>query len=159
MKWVEDGRDHDVVGLTLAGVPAVVTGSNGQVACAPTATDMDLIDQIVLELDPRRPECYRVVGERSARFWGGAERPVWSLLEARPPHLLSPRFASYDDLLLSAVSEVIREMRAAHEGDLKRATWDARARNRRGCHTRVLKVEQAVLMVNLGIVSGGRMLK
>jgi penicillin amidase len=68
-----------------------------------------------------------LVGERSARFWGGAERTVWSLLEARPPHLLSPRFASYDDLLLSAVSEVIREMRAAHEGDLGRATWGARA--------------------------------
>jgi penicillin amidase len=47
------------------------------------------------------------------------------LFEARPPHLLNPRFPSYDDLLLTALRDVVNELRAAHGGDLRRATWGA----------------------------------
>jgi penicillin amidase len=60
LMWTESGRGHDVIGLTLPGTPAVVTGSNGNVAWAPTAAHLDLVDAIVLETDPNQPERYRV---------------------------------------------------------------------------------------------------
>jgi penicillin amidase len=38
------------------------------------------------------------------------EGPVWALVAARPLHLLDPRFASWDDLLLDAVDGAIAEL-------------------------------------------------
>lgn len=65
----------------------------------------------------------RLTQAPSARYWDGAERPVWALLETRPPHLLNPRFASYDDLLVAAITEVVQQLRSRYAGDLRRATW------------------------------------
>jgi len=64
-----------------------------------------------------------LLGERRDRYVAGSERPVWALLNARPPHLLNPRFADYDDLLLTAIGDVVRQLRSIHDGDLGRATW------------------------------------
>ena len=60
LQWMEEGREHDVIAVTLPGTPAPVAGSNGQVAWAPTAADLDLVDQIALETDPVHPTRYRV---------------------------------------------------------------------------------------------------
>lgn len=79
--------------------------------------------------EPLTMKAARLSGERIARFSDGAERPVWALLEARPPHLLNPRFSGYDDLLLTAVRDVVNQLRAASGSDLRRATW-GRAANR-----------------------------
>jgi hypothetical protein len=49
---------------------------------------MDLMDQIALALDSQRPDRYRVP-EGWAGFEEVAERTVWSLLDARPPPLLT----------------------------------------------------------------------
>jgi penicillin amidase len=46
-------------GLTLAGVPAVIVGSNEHVAWGLTALDGDVLDLVRLELDPARPGEYR----------------------------------------------------------------------------------------------------
>jgi penicillin amidase len=76
-----------------------------------------------LLFEPLTERANKLMGQRTSRHWGGAERPVWVLLEQRPPHLLSPRFASYDELLLTALNEVVTLVRAANAGDLSRATW------------------------------------
>ncbi len=76
--------------------------------------------------EPLTTRAAKLSAERIARFWDGAERPVWALFETRPPHLLNPRFASYDDLLLTALRDVVKELRATHGGDLHRATWGDR---------------------------------
>jgi penicillin amidase len=47
------------------------------------------------------------------------EGPVWKLVTDRPQHLLDPQFESWDDLLLSAVDEVI----ADGNGDLHTRLW------------------------------------
>jgi penicillin amidase len=60
---VEDaGRsasDIDVSGVTLAGTPALVAGSNGYVAWGLTNTYGDWADLVVLEVDPENPRRYR----------------------------------------------------------------------------------------------------
>ncbi len=38
------------------------------------------------------------------------EPAIWALLRERPPHLQNPQFASWDDVLLAAVDDVIRQM-------------------------------------------------
>ena len=73
--------------------------------------------------EPLTAKGKQLLGERRERFWDGAERPVRALLEQRPIHLLNPRYSSYDELLLTAIGEVVNQLRAANEGDLARATW------------------------------------
>jgi penicillin amidase len=51
------------------------------------------------------------------RQWEGA---VWRILEERPPHLLDPRYASWEALVLAAADAAIQECPA---GDLARCTW------------------------------------
>jgi penicillin amidase len=45
------------------------------------------------------------------------EGPIWKLVSERPMHLLDPRYASWDDLILQAANEVVA--RAAREGGLE----------------------------------------
>ncbi len=49
----------DVTGFTLPGTPAMVVGSNGQMAWGFTAAGMDQCDLVELELDPSNPRRYR----------------------------------------------------------------------------------------------------
>jgi penicillin amidase len=73
--------------------------------------------------EPLTVKVSKALGQRVGRHLDGGERPVWALLGARPPHLLNPRFASYDDLLLTAIGDVVKQLRAVNQGDLRRATW------------------------------------
>ncbi len=51
-----------------------------------------------------------------------SESPLWRLVSERPPHLLSPRFHSWDEQLLAGVDAVIR--RLAEQGpDLSKRVW------------------------------------
>jgi penicillin amidase len=45
------------------------------------------------------------------------EGPIWKLVSERPMHLLDPRYASWDDLILQAANEVVA--RADREGGLE----------------------------------------
>jgi len=49
------------------------------------------------------------------------EGPVWSLVTEKPLHLLDPRFATWDELLLNAVDTSISQL--ATEGPLHERTW------------------------------------
>lgn len=62
--------------------------------------------------------------------FGQIERPLWKLVTERPPHLLDPRFRSWDEQLLAAVDAVIEP--SSEEGEdeepppLAERTWGRR---------------------------------
>ncbi len=53
------------------------------------------------------------------------EAGVWLLVSARPPHLLDPRYADWDELLLAAADHVASEL-AARGRPLAERTWGER---------------------------------
>jgi penicillin amidase len=54
------------------------------------------------------------------------EGPLWSLLHERPPHLLAPEYASWDDLLLQAIDDNIAYFTENFAGDLSLRSWGER---------------------------------
>jgi penicillin G amidase len=54
----------------------------------------------------------------------GYEAAVWSLLQERPAHLLDPRYANWDALLLGAARATVKEL--GKDGALADASWGAR---------------------------------
>jgi len=52
-----EGRE--MTGLTLPGLPVLVTGSNGRIAWGFTNVDADVLDLVKLQLNPADPEQYR----------------------------------------------------------------------------------------------------
>jgi penicillin amidase len=65
-------------------------------------------------------ECYEADRSFDHTTLRRREGPIWKLVTERPIHLLDPRYASWDELLVAAVDSVIE--RAEEEGDLER-TW------------------------------------
>jgi penicillin amidase len=53
------------------------------------------------------------------------EPALWRMIEQKPVHLLAPKYASWDDLLLAAVDETVKRI-DEESGSLSRATWGAR---------------------------------
>ena len=65
-------------------------------------------------------ECYEADSTFDYRMVRRREGPIWALVSEQPLHLLDPRYASWDQLLLAAVDEVIT--RAEEDGGLS-APW------------------------------------
>lgn len=94
--WRYAGRE--LTGLTLPGLPMLVTGSNGRIAWGFTNIDADLLDLVRLELNPDNPDQYRTAdGWRSfetrretLRVKGGEDitlelkQTVWGPVAAAP---------------------------------------------------------------------------
>jgi penicillin amidase len=60
LEWTDiDGAPRALVGVTLPGMPALVVGSNTQVAWGFTNTYADWSDIVVLNTDPSHPNAYR----------------------------------------------------------------------------------------------------
>jgi len=59
MTWPEGEGFRAVVGVTLPGTPALVVGSNGEVAWGFTNSYGDWADLVILEFDPEDPARYR----------------------------------------------------------------------------------------------------
>jgi penicillin amidase len=52
------------------------------------------------------------------------ESPLWQLVTARPPHLLDPRYRSWQDLFLAVADELLAHYAALGDGvPLARRTW------------------------------------
>ncbi len=85
MSWPEGNRRRSVVGVTLPGTPALVSGSNGQVAWGFTNSYGDWTDLVVLEIDPedstryRTPDGWRSFARRQEviRVAGGDPDTLW----------------------------------------------------------------------------------
>jgi penicillin amidase len=58
LSWPEGAGRRRVTGVTLPGTPAIVLGSNGEVAWGITNSAMDSSDLVPLEVDPAKPELY-----------------------------------------------------------------------------------------------------
>ncbi|MEE8586693.1 MAG: penicillin acylase family protein, partial [Acidobacteriota bacterium] len=56
--WKEDQAEHQVHGVTLPGVPAIVIGSNGSVAWGLTSGPVDTNDVVLLQIDPQDDQSY-----------------------------------------------------------------------------------------------------
>ncbi|HEY1307022.1 MAG TPA: penicillin acylase family protein [Vicinamibacterales bacterium] len=65
-------------------------------------------------------ECYEADGSFDYRTVRRREGPIWALVSQKPMHLLDPRFASWDALLMEAIDRVIE--RANADGGLA-APW------------------------------------
>jgi penicillin amidase len=67
---------------------------------------------------------YRLNGERRFKVgWAGqSEGPAWALATQRPPHLLDPRYQTWDEQLLHAVDATIDRI-AKDGGTLSEHTW------------------------------------
>jgi len=59
---------------------------------------------------------------RGHRLWEG---PVWAILSQRPVHLLDPRFASWEELLLASLDAVVAEL-TKDGAALETRTWGER---------------------------------
>ncbi|PZN35086.1 MAG: penicillin acylase family protein [Proteobacteria bacterium] len=53
------------------------------------------------------------------------EGPLWQLVMHRPPHLLDPRHANWDEALLAALDAAIDELAARHPDGLEASVWGA----------------------------------
>ena len=72
-------------------------------------------------------ECYEADATFDYRSVRRREGPIWKLVSERPMHLLDPHYASWDELLLKATTEVV--VRAEREGGLAEpwSTWNVTA--------------------------------
>jgi penicillin amidase len=66
-------------------------------------------------------ECYEADAAFTHTTLRRREGPIWKLVTERPLHLLDPQYATWDDLLLDAVDEVIAQ--AARGGELRDRSW------------------------------------
>jgi penicillin amidase len=65
--------------------------------------------------------CYNVYADFSFRRFN-YEPALWDMIEKRPPHLLGQDYSSWDELLLAAADDVIKEIDQEHS-PIARATW------------------------------------
>ncbi len=54
------------------------------------------------------------------------EYPAWQALSAQAPHLLPPKYASWDAFLLAQAERVVKDMKEAGGGSIAKATWGQR---------------------------------
>jgi penicillin amidase len=67
LRWTENGKPFQVSGLSLAGAPAVVVGSNGQIAWGFTNATADWTDVIALKLSADGTRYQSPTGEKPLR--------------------------------------------------------------------------------------------
>jgi penicillin amidase len=65
------------------------------------------------------------LGTRESRGHRQWEGPVWALVSQRPAHLLDPRFASWDEMLLASLDAVVAEL-TRDGAELASKTWGER---------------------------------
>jgi penicillin amidase len=129
MTWPEGGGERSLVGVTWPGTPALVVGSNGDVAWGFTNSYADAIDLVRLELDPADSTRYRtptgwdvierigevieVAGAGPDTLWIRRTRwgPVWSRDAAGAPLVLhwtahDPAAVNLDISALETASDV-----------------------------------------------------
>ena len=77
----------------------------------------DVIDALTAEVRSADPD-FQYLGMRQ---WEGI---LWQLVEQQPPHLLSPRYANWDEQLLAVVDRLIRHYEPS--GPLADRSWGER---------------------------------
>ena len=83
---------------------------------------LQVVDTVLADLTAA---CASADERFSRRSLGQAEDAVWRLVTERPPHLLAPRHASWEGLLLTALDTALGEI-AGNGGLLAERTWGER---------------------------------
>jgi penicillin amidase len=68
-------------------------------------------------------ECYEADPEFDYLTVRRREGPIWTLVTEKPQHLLDPQYATWNDLLLAAVDEVISQALGERSGSLRDRVW------------------------------------
>ncbi len=68
-------------------------------------------------------ECYEADPEFDYLTVRRREGPIWTLVTEKPQHLLDPQYATWNDLLLAAVDEVISQALDGRSGSLRDRVW------------------------------------
>ncbi|MBX7165071.1 MAG: penicillin acylase family protein [Pirellulales bacterium] len=58
-QWTDEAGDHAITGVTLPGTPAMVVGSNGQIAWGFTNSEGDWLDVVLLDTPADNPDAYQ----------------------------------------------------------------------------------------------------
>jgi len=66
-------------------------------------------------------ECYEADDHFDYTTVRRREGPIWRIVTEQPPHLLDPRYARWNDMLVAAVDSVIEDLSAS--GDLRDRQW------------------------------------
>ena len=109
LRWTENGKTFQVTGLSLAGAPAVVVGSNGQIAWGFTNATADWTDVIALKLSADGTRYKSPTGEKPLRVFkerievAGAptvemdvKETEWGLVMAAPFDAFALRWVAHD---------------------------------------------------------------
>ncbi len=109
--WAEGGRERQVTGVSLAGMPMVLAGSNGHIAWGFTNSQSDSTDLVILKVDPaadsryltptgprsfiETPETIEVKGARPQQLT--VRETIWGpVVDADPSgRLLAARWAAH----------------------------------------------------------------
>jgi penicillin G amidase len=97
--WIDGQGSHQVTGVTLPGLPAVVVGSNGHVAWGFTNTTADWSDRVLIDLVPGDPSRYitpagprafditreRIVVDDEPEQWLEVKETIWGPLPEPDP--------------------------------------------------------------------------
>jgi penicillin amidase len=73
-------------------------------------------------LAPLTVPCRQIDATISAGLFRSQEGAVWRILQERPPHLLDPRYPTWDHLLRAVVDEMLQDLRRSGP-DLTQRTW------------------------------------
>ena len=68
-------------------------------------------------------ECYEADPTFDYSWVRRREGPLWAIVTGRPLHLLDPKYASWDAMLLDAVDQVIADVSAGRSGGLGDRVW------------------------------------
>ena len=68
-------------------------------------------------------ECYEADPTFDYKAIRRRDAPIWKLLNEQPMHLLDPRFASWNALLLEAIDAVITDLHDVDSGPLRDRVW------------------------------------
>ncbi len=115
--------------------PALLAWMRHEVASSADRADIDRIgyrlvtefrDQVSADvMEPLVQRCRLAAPDFNLGYFRQREGAVWEMVTKRPAHLLSPTFASWDDLLSRAAIRVAQQAQHSPEG-LAGYTWGAR---------------------------------
>jgi penicillin G amidase len=81
----------------------------------------DLLSERVIAFE--LSECYEADATFDYATVRRREGPIWKLVTEKPPHLLDPRYSTWDEMILATIDEVIAESTRDRSGGLRDRKW------------------------------------
>jgi penicillin amidase len=81
----------------------------------------DLLSERVIAFE--LSECYEADTAFDYATVRRREGPIWKLVTEKPLHLLDPQYATWEQMILATIDEVVAEVKRERPGDLRDRTW------------------------------------